>query len=274
VVLVSFVRATDGLRISFDQLGRSGAEPLVMIQGLGATRGGWSMQRIPFATRFRTIALDNRGVGRSDKPRDDYDLVQMADDVVSVLDECGVESAHVMGASMGGAIAQLVAVRHPERVRSMVLACTACRHHDWRRELLAEWASIALDRGMGELAKRTMPWLIGQRSLRRFAPMFAIAGPLATSAPSYAFAGQVRAILDMDDESAREQLRDVRVPTLVVVGSQDILTPRGDSEELAEMIPGAELVVVTGAAHGLMVEHATTFNRVVGDFLARASVAA
>jgi 3-oxoadipate enol-lactonase len=265
---VSSATAADGTKISFDQLGRSGSEPLVMIQGLGASRNGWSMQRVPMSTHYRTIALDNRGVGRSDKPRSAYDLLAMADDVVAVMDECGVESAHVMGASMGGVMAQLVAIRHPDRVRSLVLACTACRHHRWRRELLAEWASIALDRGMREVAKRSMPWLVGPRSLRRFSPLLGLVGPLATSAPAYAFAAQCRAILDMDDTTAREQLAHVRTPTLVVVGSQDSLTPRGDSEELAEMIPGAELVVVGGAAHGLMVEHATTFNRVVLEFLA------
>ena len=79
----------------------------------------------------------------------------------------------------------------------------------------------------------------------------------------------MRAILDGDDTEMVERLADIRVPTLVVVGNQDILTPRGDSEELAERIPGAELVVISGAAHGLMVEHWTTFNRVVLDFLAR-----
>jgi 3-oxoadipate enol-lactonase len=262
---------SDGVRLSYDVIGRPDGEPLVMIQGLGADRSGWALQRLPFGARYRTIAFDNRGAGRSDKPFGPYDLHRMADDVVEVLDACRVERAHVMGASMGGVIAQLLAVRHPDRVRSLVLACTACRHHPWRRELLREWAAIANERGMRALSKEAMPWLVGPRSLRRYAPLLGLMRPLVLGAPAHGMSAQVRAILDMDDSVARAALAAVRVPTLVTVGSQDILTPRGDSEELAEEIPGAELVVITGAAHGFMVEHASTYNRVALDFLSGVS---
>ena len=85
---------------------------------------------------------------------------------------------------------------------------------------------------------------------------------------SHAFVAQVRAILDVDDTSC-EQLSQITAPTLVLVGNQDILTPRGDSEEIAERMPNAELVVISGAAHGFMVEHASTFNRVLLEFLGR-----
>ncbi len=245
-----------------------------MIQGLGADKKGWIMQRLALASRYRTIALDNRGVGRSDKPTGRYDLEQMADDAVAVLDAAGYDSAHVMGASMGGVISQIIAIRHPERVRSLVLACTACHHHPWRRELLADWARVAQEQGMNAFMPRAMRWLVGPRSFRRFLPALPligpVVGPLALNCPSHAFASQVRAILDMDD-SVRAELHTVRVPTLVLVGSQDILTPQGDSEEIAELVPGAELVVISGAAHGFMVEHAGSFNRALLDFLGRAA---
>jgi 3-oxoadipate enol-lactonase len=97
-------------------------------------------------------------------------------------------------------------------------------------------------------------------------------GPLATSQASHGFVSQARAILAAD-ESMADRLSEITVPTMVIVGNQDILTPRGDSEEIAERIPTAELVVISGAAHGLMIEHATTFNRLIGDFLGRASAA-
>jgi 3-oxoadipate enol-lactonase len=95
---------------------------------------------------------------------------------------------------------------------------------------------------------------------------------LARGRSSHAFAAQVRAILNTPDELG-DQLGEVTVPALVVVGNQDILTPRGDSEEIAERLPNAELVVISGAAHGLMVEHASTFNRVLIAFLRRVSAA-
>jgi 3-oxoadipate enol-lactonase len=254
---VSYVRTSDGCRIHYRVTGCSSAPPVLMIQGLGMDKHGWDIQRLVFSLRYRVIALDNRGSGRSDKPIGDYDLRQMAADAVAVLDDVDVEQAHVMGASMGGAVAQLLAVLWPERVRSLTLVCTSCRNQTWRKELLQSWAWDAAR------------WVIGPRSFRRIVPVIGWFGPLGFGRSSEAFAGQVKAILSADDSLA-ELLPTVSVPTLVVVGNQDILTPRGDSEELAELIPTAELVVISGAAHGLMIEHATTFNRILGDFLSRA----
>jgi 3-oxoadipate enol-lactonase len=192
----------------------------------------------------------------------------MALDAVEVLDAAGVDGAHVMGASMGGVIAQILAVRHPERVRSLVLACTACRHQSWRRELLTEWAELARDRGMRAFAAENLRWLVGPRSLRRFWPAFNALSPVFISAPQHAFIAQVRAILSMDD-AMRLELPSIVAPTLVLVGSQDILTPQADSEELAELIPGAELAIVRGGAHGFMIEAAGPFNQAAGEFLER-----
>ena len=261
------VQTTDGIRLRYDAYGPRTGAPLLMIQGLGADSRGWIRQRRHFARRFRVITFDNRGVGRSDKPFGSYDLERMALDAVEVLDAAGVDSAHVMGASMGGVIAQILAVRHPLRVRSLVLACTACRHQPWRRELLTEWAELARDRGMRAFAAENLRWLIGPRSLRRFWPAFNALTPVFISAPQHAFIAQVRAILSMDD-AMRAELPAITAPTLVIVGSQDILTPQADSEEIAELIPGAELAIVRGGAHGFMIEAAGPFNRAVDEFLA------
>ena len=135
-----FVHATDGTRIHYEVTGKSGATPVLMIQGLGASKNAWNLQRIAMATRFRIISFDNRGAGRSDKPTEPFTLEQMADDALAVLDAAGIETAHVVGASMGGVISQIVAVKYPYRVRSLTLVCTACRNHPWRQELLQAWA--------------------------------------------------------------------------------------------------------------------------------------
>jgi 3-oxoadipate enol-lactonase len=266
------VRSSDGVRLHYGLTGRRNGPPVLLIQGLGADKHLWTMQRLALAPRYRTIALDNRGAGRSDKPYGVYSLEQMADDALAVLDDADVDAAHVVGASMGGVIAQLLALRHPDRVRSLTLACTSCRHHPWRRQLLAEWAETAQAEGMGAMTNTAARWTIGPRSFRRISPAIGWLGPLALSRPPHAFAAQVAAILAVSDDVG-EQLAHITVPTLVMVGNQDILTPRGDSEELAERIPTAELVVISGAAHGFMVEHATTFNRVLLDFLGRAEAA-
>jgi 3-oxoadipate enol-lactonase len=260
------VRATDGTFIAYERWGRAGGEPLVMIQGLGADRRGWLMQRGSLGERYDLLLVDNRGVGGSDTPPGPYDLGVMADDVLAVMDDVGWDSAHVMGASMGGVIAQILGVLHPERVRSLVLACTACRHEPWRRELLGQWRETALERGMRDFGRRNAKWLVGPRSVRRFWPVLNLLGGLALHAEPEAFAAQVDAILGAD-ETLRHQLAAVTAPTLVIVGSQDILTPMADAEEVAEGIPGSLLAVVRGGAHGFMFEHAGVFNGTVREFL-------
>ena len=257
---------SQGLRIHFEVTGRKSAPPVLMIQGLGASKHAWNLQRAALGLRWRTVALDNRGSGRSSRPIAPFTLEDLADDALRVLDAAGVDDAHVVGASMGGVVAQILAVRNPERVRSLVLACTSCRQHPWREDLLREWSTTARGRGLLDVGRGAAQWVMGPRSFRRAVPALGWLGPLAVLRPRDSFASQVDAIL-ATDPSIADRLSEVTAPTLVVVGNQDILTPRGDSEELAERIPGAELVVISGAAHGLMVEHAGTFNSVLVDFL-------
>jgi 3-oxoadipate enol-lactonase len=265
-----FTVGEDGARIHYDVAGRADGEPLLLIQGLGADMKGWAAQRYALGRRFRLLLVDNRGAGGSDAPEGPYDLEVMATDAVAVLDAEGIASAHVLGASMGGVLAQIIAVRRPERVRSLVLSCTACHHHAWRIELLESWADLAESKGMRALAGEAIRWLVGPRHHVRFRVPFGLLGPLVLNLPAHAFAAQARAITAMSDD-VRAELRFITAPTLVIVGTQDILTPLPDSEELAELIPGAELSVVPGAAHGLMIEAANAFNGRVLEFLERAT---
>lgn len=260
------VEVADGTRISYALAGRRDGEPLLMVHGLGADTRGWIMQKRALGNRFRLVMVDNRGVGRSGRPEGPYDLEVMANDAIAALDHSGYGSAHVIGASMGGIISQVIGVRHPERVRSLTLACTACRHFSWRKELLGQWADQAQAFGMREFVRRNLKWMVGPRSLQRTWPAMAVLGPLAFNVPVASFVAQIQAILAIED-TLRAELADVTAPTLVLCGSQDVLTTQGDSEEIASLIPGAELAVVRGGAHLFMVEQAGAFNRTVGDFL-------
>ena len=263
---MSYASSVDGTRIHYQTFGATTGEPVLLVQGLGADSASWLLQRFPFGATYRCIAPDNRGVGRSDKPTGPYDLEVMAADLIAVLDAEGIRSAHVVGVSMGGILAQILAVRYPDRVRSLVLACTACHHHAWRLELLESWRDIADTRGMRGFMDTNLRWIVGFRSMRRFWPVMRLFGPIAFDVAPESFVAQIDAILAMDD-SLRNDLVDLAVPTLVLVGSQDILTPLGDSEELAALIPGARLAVVRGGAHGFMVEKAGLFNQAVLAFL-------
>ncbi len=263
---MAYAHAADGARIFYRVTGPDDGPPLLMLHGLGTDQLGWMLQRRPFNARYRTIMVDNRGSGRSDKPPGPYRLEDLAADAVAVLDDLAIESAHIMGASMGGALSQIIAVMYPERVRSLVLACTACQLQPWRQELFEDWVEQARTQGMHRWMTANLQWLIGPRSMRRLWPVANVIGLLAQRAPVHGLIGQLQALLAANDDLMVE-LANVSVPTLMVVGSQDILTPVADSELLAATIPGSRMAVIRGAAHGLMIEHARIFNDTVLEFL-------
>jgi 3-oxoadipate enol-lactonase len=269
---VGEIRTSDGIRIAYDSWGARNGSPVLMIQGLGMNARAWALQRGAFGRNHRCIAVDNRGTGHSDAPPGPYDLLRMAQDAVEVLDAEDIPSAHVVGASMGGVIAQILGVVHPQRVHSLTLACTACRHHPWRRELLAQWAEQVTESGMSALTDDGMRWLIGSRLHRRFGVFVNVLARVLIQTKPDAFAAQVAAILDMSDDM-RNELHAITAPTLVITGSQDTLTPLGDAEELAELIPTSRLYVLRGAAHGLMAETPNAFNDAVLRFLAELDAA-
>ena len=258
---------SDGVRIAYDTWGPRTGTPVLLIQGLGINASGWGLQRGAFGRNHRCVAVDNRGTGHSDTPPGPYDLFRMAQDAVEVLDAEDIASAHIVGASMGGVIAQIIGVEHPERVRSLVLACTACRHHAWRRELLADWAQQVTGDGMQILTDDGMRWLIGPRLQRRFGVFVNVLARVLVQIKPEAFAAQIGAILAMSDDM-RDELHKITAPTLVITGSQDTLTPLGDAEELAELITTSRLYVLRAAAHGLMAEAPNAFNDAVLKFLA------
>jgi pimeloyl-ACP methyl ester carboxylesterase len=261
------VVADDGVVVHYDAFGKRDGPAVLMIQGLGTDSRGWALQRLTFGRRYRCLAPDNRGTGRTGRPDGPYSLERMALDALAVLDAEGVDRAHVMGASMGGVIAQIIGVLHPDRVRSLVLACTACRHHEWRRELLAEWAVAVDEGGMAALGDSALEWLVGPRLRKRFGIWLNLLARIVLQQPPEPFIKQIHAILDAPDE-LRAELVHVRHPALVITGSQDSLTPVGDAEELAELIAGSRLEVISGAAHGLMVEAPNAYNDTVLRFLA------
>lgn len=257
--------AADGTRIYYDTFGNPDGEPLLLLMGLAVDRWGWIRQRADLARRFRCIAIDNRGAGLSEKPDGPYDVFTMSGDALCVLDAEGIDSAHVMGFSLGGVMAQVLAVRSPDRIRSLVLASTACRVQDWRRELFAEWAELVTERGVRAFALENLRWIAAARHLRWVAPVAPALGPLLVRAPAHAVLGQLHAITSIT-EQLHDELRGVTTPTLVIVGSQDILTPVADSEEIVHRIPKATFKVVAGAAHSLVVTDAKVFNRAVTAF--------
>src|SRR5262245_44842267 len=142
----------DGVKINYNEAGEG--EPLLLIMGYGMPGDAW-LGSLPFLHGFRAIYFDNRGTGRSDKPAGPYTVVQMADDAAGLLDHLGIGSAHVYGVSMGGMIAQELALRHPGKVRSLVLGCTLCGGEQSRMaepEIIEQLVDVVSRMGNGDHA--------------------------------------------------------------------------------------------------------------------------
>jgi pimeloyl-ACP methyl ester carboxylesterase len=234
-------------------------EPLVMIMGFGSNMDGWHYQAGFFSKHFSVITLDNRGVGGSDKPRGFYTTAMMAEDAVGLMDHIGVERAHIMGASMGGMIAQELAINHPERVKKLVLACT------YATPMLSDAEGAKLT---GTAAER-MNGIIGlafNKPLYRL--VFGTVAKLRSIPPDSPDAtgieGQTAAVTTHD---TLDRLGSITAETLVIVGTGDRLIDPAASEIIAGKIPKVRLVKIDGGSHTFMVENSGEFNREVLGFL-------
>ncbi len=271
----------NGIEIYWEESGSG--DPLLLIMGLAADSIAWMMQREAFASHYRTIVFDNRGVGRSSKPAGPYSIAQMADDAAALLDGIGIARAHVVGVSMGGMIAQELALRNPQKVRSVVLGChygqpDAAVSAQFAESLQAFGATHGTDGQIQVDMTKLDPMAFIQRLLPlTFTPQFIMTelpklmqmfgGALQYGFDMNAILAQVAATQAHD---AVDRLKNIKVPTLIYAGDADMLIPASNSDVLAEHIPSAKLVKLPGGSHGFNFETPDAFNREVLDFLATA----
>jgi pimeloyl-ACP methyl ester carboxylesterase len=238
-------------------------DPLVMIMGLTAARSGWMSQIPAFRKHFRLITFDNRGAGKSDKPPGPYTTKMMADDVLKLMDYLGIEKAHIIGASMGGMIAQELAINYPERVLKLVLACTYARPAS-PEDITPEQAALAglTDRQMSV----AMVGLAFNKPLYRivFSLLDRIQTRFISASNAAGIAGQRMACATHD---TLDRLPVITAPTMVIVGTKDRIISPSASEVLAGRIPNVKLVKVKGGSHSFSLEMKKTFNQFVLDFL-------
>jgi 3-oxoadipate enol-lactonase len=225
-------------------------EPVLLIMGLGMNATGWWRTVPVLAERFRVIAFDNRGVGRSGRPPGPYTVEELADDAAGVLRAAGEDSAHVYGISLGGMIAQELALRHPTHVRSLVLGATTPggtravpadedvrAFVQLRGQMTAEhavWASVPIN--YAPETRRTGGDRIAEDIEQR----------LRFPVEPEPYLAQLAAAQGHD---ADDRLGAIDVPTLVVHGEEDVLIPPQNSRLLVERIPGADLRLYEDAAH-------------------------
>jgi aminoacrylate hydrolase len=240
--------------------------PLMLVPGLAGTGSFWSSQVSDFSRDFRTIVHDHRGAGRSTHSRITYSVEQMAADTLRLMDVLGIEAAHFVGHSTGGAIGQVVATDQPERLRSLVLSATWAGPDPFFRRLFESRKQTLLDSGVeaylraSSLLQTTPRWVSDNDEF--LTDLHRVTA--ANAAPVEVIASRIDAILRHD---RRRRLLQIRVPTLVVVARDDMITPLFYSEELASGIPGAKLIVLESGGHFSPAIHSAPYNAAVGAFL-------
>jgi pimeloyl-ACP methyl ester carboxylesterase len=244
-----------------------GDPPLLLIQGLGYTADLWFRILPGLSHPRRTIRFDNRGVGRSSVPEPPWTIEEMAQDAVNVLDAAGVERAHVFGVSMGGLIAQELALTRPDRVASLILGCTHPGGSDAVRMDPAA-ATMLMDRtpkSAREAIEASVPFLYADTT-----PRDDIDGDLGArlryALRASAYWGQLDAMRQHDGTLSR--LPQITAPTLVIHGTADKLVQPGNASLLAGAIPGARLEWFEGAGHLFWTDQTQHTVDVVNDFLA------
>jgi aminoacrylate hydrolase len=241
--------------------------PVLFISGLGGFAAFWQDQVATFAKRFEVITFDHRGIGQSDESRIGYTVERMSADLVRLLDALGITRCHLVGHSTGGAIAQVLAIEHPKRLASLVLAATWTRADAYFRRLYGLRKEILLRLGpsiylqSGTLLWYPSWWIAPNNERLRQVEAEALAG----FPRSEIVASRIDAMLAFNRTA---DLVRIKAPTLVVGAEDDIVTPAYFSEELARLIPGAEIKLFPRGGHFLNQVRAREFNNAVLPFLA------
>lgn len=255
----------NGARLHARQEGAG--DDILLLCGLGDDLAAWDAQTDAFATTHRVTVLDNRGVGQSTLPDGEFDVADLAADAAGVCDALGIVRAHVMGFSMGGAIAQELALARPDLVRSLVLVDTWCTTDRLLQELIR---GVAYTAGTADDARA---WLYSFLGLVYSAAVHEdgridafVDAALKNPHPqeTEAFQRTARAILHHD---TADRLHEITSPTLVVVGEDDVLCPPRHSRAIAVRLRGARLVELPEQAHQPFQEDPTGFNDLVRGFL-------
>ena len=261
----------NGVEIYYEVHGQG--EPLILIMGHGAGHSGWRFHARAFKSHYRVITFDNRGIGKTGGRGDHYTIQTIADNTASLMDHLGIDKAHVLGASLGGMIAQEIAINYPQRVMKLILVSTTpggwevSETHpevlrvmgvkdspdeaDFRSVDIGKWISVMISLSFNKKLYRMFLTPVARVYMKSVAGVEGIIGQLEAS-PEY---------------DTRDRLHLITAPTLVMAGTEDRLIPLRHSEEITSRIPNAKLVKVEGGSHAFLVEMRARFRQEVLDFL-------
>ena len=246
-------------------------EPLLCVHGLACDTLAWIPQVQAFSSAYRTVIFDNRDVGRSSAAKGRYEIADMARDALSLADGLEIDSFHLVGISMGGAIAQEMACQAPDRVRTLTLAVTFPAGSTYACRLAEVWAErlkqISFEQHVDELMLLNhSEEFFENADMVEFIRTAMLNNPNRQAAEAFG-----RQLAACGRHDARDRLAALAMPTHVIGGEYDILVPVWKSRELAERIPGSRLTVLERAPHGLSLERAEEFNAAVLGFIREAA---
>jgi pimeloyl-ACP methyl ester carboxylesterase len=258
--------SVNGLNLFYEIEGDG--EPVVLIPGFAAGRWIWFKQTDELARNFRVIVFDPRGVSASDKPEGPQTIGLLADDIAHLLQTIGVESAHIVGASFGGFVAQEFALKFPAMTRNLVLCCTSFGGSNHVVPAPETLEALASTKGLNSEERMRANLLLAftpEYVQTQVAEVDEIVHLRATNeVPEHIYLSQLYAAVNFNSES---RLEEIKSPTLVLSGDADVIVPVQNSRNLAAKIPGAKLQVVAGGSHTFFIEQAQEFNRLVTEFL-------
>lgn len=258
--------AVNGLELYYEIEGDG--EPVILIPGFAAGRWIWFKQTAELSRNFRVIIFDPRGVSASDKPEGPQTIGLLADDVAHLLRTLGVSSAHIVGASFGGFVAQEFALKYPSMTRKLALCCTSFGGPNHIIPAPETLMALASTKGLNSEERMRANLLLA------FTPEFVrteeaevdrIVHLRATNdVPEHIYLSQLQAAMNFNVES---RLSEITAPTLVVSGDADVIVPVQNSFNLVNKIHGAKLHIVKGGSHTFFIEHPHEFNQLLSAFI-------
>jgi 3-oxoadipate enol-lactonase len=258
------LRARNGdVELAYEVLGDG--PPLLLIQGLGYGGRGWGPVLDLLAEDFSVAAFDNRGFGASDVPPGPYSITELAEDARAVLDAAAFERTHVVGASLGGMVAQELALAHPERIDRLVLACTApggvaaYPMPPQTASLMLEAPTMAPDVALRRFVENALGDRASEELIEQIVAYRSANPPDLGGWQSQAAAGALHDALD--------RMEEIEAPTLIVHGTEDAVVDPRNADLLAERIPNARLELLLGCGHLLFWEEPERFASLIKEFL-------
>ncbi|HQR07089.1 MAG TPA: alpha/beta hydrolase [Gemmatales bacterium] len=257
----------NGVDLFYESMGTG--EPLLILAGFACDHTIWAKVVPALARQYRVISFDNRGMGQSPASKSPVSVRDMAEDAAGLLKSLGLGPVHVAGHSMGGMIAQELALAHPEMVRSLSLLASFAQTDARGKAIIESWGDMPTKVDPLTMTRALLPWMYtngfySQPGVIDKLIQLILANPFPPSAQ--AIYDQSRAI---SASNTTDCLNKITCPTLIMVGSDDILAPVSSSQQLAQGIRGSELVVLEKTGHGLLIETPEMVVKTMLDFLSQ-----